>query len=211
MSNLPQPFSAAGNAHFAAQLQLFQTFTSQAVATTGKIINLNLTTARTSLEQSTEALRQVLSAEDPRDLLALTTRSQATFESMLAYGRALAGIATGVQQAVARKEAAPVLAAPTVAPEPAPETVVEAPVVEAVTLPVPAEVAPVKAKPAVKAVAKTTPKAPAAKPVAAPFPLADGKPVKVTGLKAAEAKKPAATVPPPAQLDMLAATPKKKK
>eukprot|EP01041_Mallomonas_annulata_P019912 gene19912-39464_t len=60
MSNLPQPFSAAGNAHFAAQLQLFQTFTSQAVATTGKIINLNLTTARTSLEQSTEALRQVL-------------------------------------------------------------------------------------------------------------------------------------------------------
>jgi phasin family protein len=213
MSTLPQPFSAAGNAQLAAQLQLFQTFTSQAVATTGKIISLNLNTARTSLEQSTDALRQVLSAEDPRDLLALTTRSQASFESMLAYGRALVGIATGVQAPAPRQGAAPTLAAPTAAPEaaPAPELVAAVAVVEAVTLPVPAEAAPGKA--AAKAVAKTTPKTPAVKPAAAPFPVADGKPVKVkvTGLKTAEARKPAASIPPAAQLEMLAVAPKKKK
>lgn len=215
MSTLPQPFSAAGNAQFAAQLQLFQTFTSQAVATTGKIISLNLNTARATFEQSTDALRQVLAAEDPRDLLALTTRSQASFESMLAYGRALVGIATGVQAPAPRQDAAPTLAAPTAAPEaapePAPEPVAAAAVVEAVTLPVPAEAAPVKA--AAKAVAKATPKTTAAKPAAAPFPVADGKPVKVkvTGLKTAEARKPAASIPPAAQLEMLAAAPKKKK
>jgi phasin family protein len=219
MSTLPQPFSAAGNAQFAAQLQLFQTFTSQAVATTGKIISLNLNTARASLEQSTDALRQVLAAEDPRDLLALTTRSQASFESMLAYGRALVGIATGVQAPAPRQETAPTLAAPTaapeLAPEPAPEPVAAVAVVEAVTLPVPAEAAPVKAaaKAVAKAVAKTTPKTTAAKPAAAPFPVADGKPVKVkiTGLKTAEARKLAAPIPPAAQLEMLAAAPKKKK
>ncbi len=216
MITLPDQISAARNQQLEASLHMFQTISSQAVAATGKLMALNLQTARASLEHSTEAMRQVLGAEDPRDLLALTTSTQAGFDSCLAYGRALFSIASGFQPVIARSlpvaqpAAASVPAALDLPDENAPVVAQpEAPATEALApLPVPEQAAAVKAKPLAKAVSKATPRTVNARRAAAPVAAAEAKPVKVTGLKAVEAAKPPPESP---QLDMLAAKPKKKK
>lgn len=206
MSPFPDQFSAARNQQIEASLHMFQKISSQAVAATGKLMALNIHTARLSLEQSAEALRQVLGAEDPRDLFALTKRTQAGFDSYLAYGRALFSIATGFEPVAS----VPARSAPVVSePEGPVVAQPEAPAAEALApLPIPEQAEAVKPKPLAKAVSKATPKTVIARPAAAPVATAEAQPVKVTGLKAVEASKPAPESP---QLDMLAPKSKKKK
>ncbi|MES2316331.1 MAG: TIGR01841 family phasin [Pseudomonadota bacterium] len=190
MSTLPEQFSAARQSQAEAQIAFFQNYASTAVASAEKIFALNLGTTRASMEQSSNAVRELLAAQDPRDLLALTNQSQATFDSMLAYGRELFSIATGSQAALL-KQATPIVApsvpeepkAPSAAPLVAPEAKAKPPVPKA-----PASV-PAKAKPLAKAVGKVAP-------------------VVVTTLKAVEAAPPVKAAEPK-QLDMLA--PKAKK
>lgn len=79
------------------QFDYLQSLAASSIDSAGKIIALNLSTVRASMEQSSAAMRQMFSVKDPRDLLALTTATQERFESMLAYGRALADIASGTQ------------------------------------------------------------------------------------------------------------------
>lgn len=206
MSPIPEQFSAASSKQIEAQLQLFQQFTSQAVAATAKIASLNIQTARASLEHSTQAMAQVMSARDPRDLLSLTTQSQIGFDSLLAYGRALFGIATGTAAVAASTKPAPVPArvapkAPALLVEQPPEPIVQA---EVATFPIPDQASPVKAKPLARAVAKTTPKAKPAKPAAAPVTASASKPVKASALQAVDAS-------PSPQLDVAAPKSKKKK
>jgi hypothetical protein len=54
---------------------------------------------RAALDQTAAAVRRIIDAEDPRDLLSLTTQGQQQFDSILAYGRALIGIAAGAPAA----------------------------------------------------------------------------------------------------------------
>lgn len=206
MSTLPEQFSAARKSQVEAQINFFQNYASTAVQNTEKLLALNLNTTRASMEKSSAAVRQLLSAQDPRDLFALTTQTQENFESLLAYGRELFSIASGSQVALL-KQAVPVIAppvqeaprAPAVAPAEAPKAKAAPKVVEAEPLPqsAPADPLPVKAKPVAKAVTKA---ALVEEPAAAP--------VVVNGLKAVEAAPPAAE---PKQLDMLAPKAKKKK
>lgn len=79
------------------QLDYLQSLAARSIDSAGKIIALNLSTVRASMEQSSAAMRQMFSVKDPRDLLALTSSTQESFESMLAYGRALADIASATQ------------------------------------------------------------------------------------------------------------------
>ena len=95
MSTLPEQFSAAQKSQVESQLKFFQSFTSKAVESTEKVIALNMSHSRDQFEKSTAALRQLWTVKDPRDLLSLTTQSQASFDSLLAYGRGLADIAAG--------------------------------------------------------------------------------------------------------------------
>jgi phasin family protein len=210
MSTLPEQFSAARKSQVEAQINFFQNYASTAVQNAEKLLALNLNTTRASMEKSSAAVRQLLSAQDPRDLFALTTQTQENFERLLAYGRELFSIASGSQVALL-KQAVPVIApqvneapqAPAVVPAEAPKAKAAPKVVEADPLPhsAPAEPVPVKAKPVAKAVTKAAPAEAPAAPVAAA-------PVVVTGLKAVEAAPPAAE---PKQLDMLAPKAKKKK
>ncbi|NHZ32251.1 phasin family protein [Massilia rubra] len=93
MSNLPEQFSAARKAQLEAQLDAFRHFSGKAVENTEKLIALNLKTTRASVEKSTAAIQQLLTAKDPRDLFALTAHSRDGFDTLLAYSRALFGIA----------------------------------------------------------------------------------------------------------------------
>lgn len=112
MSNLPEQFSAARKAQLEAQLDAFRHFSGQAVENTEKLIALNLQTTRASVEKSTAALQQLLTAKDPRDLFALTTHSRDSFDSLLAYSRALFGIADSARAAAPPLASVSALAAP---------------------------------------------------------------------------------------------------
>ncbi len=204
MSTLPEQFSAARKSQIEAQITFFQNYASSAVQNAEKLFALNLSTTRASMESSSAAVRQLLTVQDPRDLLALTTQTQAGFDSFLAFSRELFSIASGAQAALLNQ--AP---APDAAPVKLPEIKATALVVEAQQAPKSAPAAPAatRAKPIAKAAAKVGAAAAPAKPAAAPLPVASS-PVVVTSLTAVEAAPPPAE---PKQLDMLAPKAKKKK
>lgn len=210
MSTLPEQFSAARQSQVEAQIALFQTYATTAVEKAEKIFALNLSTTRASMEKSSAAVRQLLAAQDPRDLFALTSQSQASFESMLAYGRELFSIAAGAEPETP-KQAAPVIAPPAAedppAPKATPQAIPEAKAEAPVPAPAPAAPAPAKAKPIAKAVSKAVPPEAPAKPAAAPSPVAE-QPVVVASLKPAT---PPAKSAEPKQLDMLIPKAKAKK
>lgn len=186
MSTLPEQFSAVRKSQIEAQLAFFQNLTTKAVEGAEKIIALNLSTTRASMEKSSAAVRQLFTVKDPRDLFALTTQSQENFDSLMAYSRELFSIASGTQAALLKQsvpaEAPALLPAPSV--EPLPE-------VGAV-------------KPIAKAVAKGVPK-----PAAAPIPEAE--PIVVSGLDPVDAAPPPKPAGDPEQLDILAPKARKKK
>ena len=235
MSTLPEQFSAVRKSQVEAQINFFQNFTATSLESVQKLIALNLSVSRASMEKSSAAVTQLLTVKDPRDLFALTNNSQESFNGVLAYSRELFAIATGTGAALAEAavKVVPELKAASLAQakpeaqtwtEPAPAA---AEFVAPVAEPAPAEAATVTAtpaappeaevKPIAKAVGKVASKAVAAKPAAAPVAAAaELAPTVVTGLKPVEASPPPAPVSgTPAiaqqQLDLPAAKTKKKK
>ncbi|MFZ6875451.1 phasin family protein [Undibacterium sp. Di27W] len=98
MSTAPEQFSAATKANFDAQLALFTNLTGKAFEGVEKFIELNLNAAKSSLEESTAATKQLLAAKDPQEFFNLTAaQAQPTAEKVLAYSRHLANIATSTQ------------------------------------------------------------------------------------------------------------------
>lgn len=189
MTTLPEQFSEARKLQLETQFNFFQTFTGKAFESAEKIIALNFDASRTSLEKSSALMRQMVSAKDPRDLFALTGQSQSQFDSVLAYGRQLFGIATGV-------------AAITAASAPAPTAEAPAAVEPALTASVPAPTGFVATEPAAAPIAEPTAIAKAAgaadalpKPSAASFPVSSSsKPIEVTQVKPVDAEPPSAPV-----------------
>ncbi|NHZ65675.1 phasin family protein [Massilia genomosp. 1] len=119
MSNLPEQFSAARKAQLDAQLDAFRHFSGKAVENTEKLIALNLKTTRASVEKSTAAIQQLLTAKDPRELFALTAHSRDGFDTLLAYSRALFGIAGNARVNAPGSSILSALAAPAAVREPA--------------------------------------------------------------------------------------------
>ena len=116
MSNLSEQFSAVRNSQLEAQMNFFQNYTARALEGAQKILALNLSLSRATIEKSSSAIVELMAAKDPRDLAALTTRTQENIGSLLAYHRALLAIASGAG-AVPAEAAAQVK--PALAPEPA--------------------------------------------------------------------------------------------
>ncbi len=234
MSTLPEQFSAVRNSQVEAQIHFFQTVTARSLESVQKLIALNLSVSRASMEKSSAALAQLLTVKDPRDLFALTNNSQDSFNGMLAYSRELFAIATGSGAALADAavKAVPELkAAPLAQARPETQTwaeaasaadfvapVAEAEVTQAATVTAtPAAPPEAEPKPIAKAIGKVASKAVAARPAAAPVAAAaEVAPTIVTGLKPVEASPPPAPVSgKPAiaqqQLDLPAAKTRKKK
>ncbi len=225
MSTLPEQISAARKSHLEAQINFFQNYTARALESVQKIVALNLSVSRASLEKSSAAVVELLAAKDPRDLFAMTTRTQESIDGLLAYNRALVAIATGAGASLAEaKPPVPALALVKATPQPEPEVpapefvapVAEpeapAPVAVTATPAAPPEATPT---PIAKAAGKVVSKALAAKPAAAPVPAPSAKPIAVKGIKPVEASPPPAPVSgkPAAQqqLDLPASKSKKKK
>jgi phasin family protein len=166
MSTLTEQFSAVRKSQVEAQINFFQNFAAKAVESAQKIAALNLTVSRASMEKSSAAMAELLEAKDPRDLFALTKRTQETIDGLLAYNRELLAIATGASAALTQTA---VEASPKVnTPQP------KLPVAELVAPPA----APVVVAPAQETKAKAIVKAVEPKPVV----------VKAVEAKAVEAK-----------------------
>ncbi len=98
MFAIPEQFSNATKANFESQFAIFSSLTSKAFEGVEKLIELNMTAAKASLEESSITTRQLLAAKDPQEFFSLTAaQAQPTAEKALSYGRQVAAIAAGTQ------------------------------------------------------------------------------------------------------------------
>lgn len=181
--------SAATKSQLETQLNLLNTFATTAFEGAQKVIALNLSTTKASVEKSSAAALQLLEAKDPQAFF--NAAKAPTFDSALAYGRELFSIASKTQAELLQvtkdqfKEAGvPAktleLVAPVVVAQPAKVVEVAAQVAESTADGV-IELAAAAPKAAAKAEAKAKPATPVKpvveavgieepKPAAAPFP-----------------------------------------
>jgi phasin family protein len=98
MFSVPEQFSNATKANFDAQLAMMTTLTGKTFDFMEKFVELNMTAAKTSLEESATTVKQLLEAKDPQEFFNLTSsQAQPTAEKALAYGRHLANITSSTQ------------------------------------------------------------------------------------------------------------------
>ncbi|MFA9216972.1 MAG: phasin family protein [Sphingomonadaceae bacterium] len=98
MFSIPEQFSNATKASFESQFAIFSALTNKAFEGVEKLVDLNLTAAKASLEESSLTTKQLLSAKDPQEFFALTAAQvQPAAEKTIAYSRHLASIASGTQ------------------------------------------------------------------------------------------------------------------
>lgn len=98
MFSFHEQFAAATKAHFEAQLALLNTLTAKTFEGVEKVIELNLSAAKASLEESGGAAKQLMSAKDPQEFLNISAaQAKPNADKAAAYGRHLAGIASGTQ------------------------------------------------------------------------------------------------------------------
>ncbi|GAB2852942.1 phasin family protein [Pseudoduganella ginsengisoli] len=98
MFAIPEQFSNATKANFESQFAIFSSLTNKAFEGVEKLVDLNLSAAKASLEESSIAAKQLLAAKDPQEFFSLTAaQAQPTAEKAIAYGRHLAAIASGTQ------------------------------------------------------------------------------------------------------------------
>lgn len=103
MFNIPEQFSAATKANFEAQIALASTFANKTFESVEKLIDLNIELAKSSLEDSTLAAKQLFTAKDPQEFFSLSTgQSQPNAEKAINYGRSIINIASSTQAELAK-------------------------------------------------------------------------------------------------------------
>jgi phasin family protein len=103
MFTIPEQFSAATKANLDAQLAIVNAFTSKALESVEKFVELNLTAVKSSWEESSVAAKQLLAVKDPQEFFTLTAaHAQPNAEKALAYGRHLINIATNAQSELSK-------------------------------------------------------------------------------------------------------------
>lgn len=167
MNSLPEQFSAARQAQLDNGFKLMHSLGDQVLDRTSRVFALQLDASRAAVEQSSNAMRQLLAARGPRDLLALGSQSQQHLRTMLDYGRELFSIAAGMS--------VPALPNPAVAGAPRPSGQAAEQAGESILSVVTSDIAPDSAP---TAIAKATSEA-LGLPVAPPHPVAASLPVEV--------------------------------
>lgn len=98
MFSIQDQVSAAARANLDAQFGLYAAFTSKALESMEKLINLNISAARATMEESAATTQQILAARDAREVMSLVSaQARPTLEKALAYSGHLANIATRAQ------------------------------------------------------------------------------------------------------------------
>ncbi|RJG02792.1 TIGR01841 family phasin [Noviherbaspirillum sedimenti] len=103
MFSIQDQFSAATKANVEAQLALISALTTKAFEGVEKLIDLNLTVAKTSLEESNAAAKQLMAAKDPQEFFSLAAaQAQPTAEKAASYARHVANIASSTQAEITK-------------------------------------------------------------------------------------------------------------
>lgn len=96
MFAIPEQFSNATKSTFEAQFALFSSLTAKTFDSVEKLVELNLSTAKNALSESSAAARQMLTVKDPQEFFSLATAQvQPSAEKAMAYSREVAAIASG--------------------------------------------------------------------------------------------------------------------
>lgn len=96
MFSIPEQFSSATKANFESQFAIFSALTNKTFEGVEKLVDLNLTAAKASLEDTSATAKQLLAAKDPQEFFSLSAaQAQPTAEKAIAYGRHLTSIASG--------------------------------------------------------------------------------------------------------------------
>ncbi len=103
MSSTADQLSDATKASINAQLSTMSDIAGKVLHSVAELAELNIATARASLEHASATAHQILSAKDPQEMIQLTSsQAQPTAEKALTYGRHLSSIATKAQADVTK-------------------------------------------------------------------------------------------------------------
>jgi phasin family protein len=98
MFSFQDQFSAATKAHFDAQLELINTLTSKAFEGVEKVIDLNISATKASLEEYAATSKQFTGVKDAQEFTTLAaSQAQPNADKAVAYSRHLAGILSSTQ------------------------------------------------------------------------------------------------------------------
>lgn len=90
--------SETARANLENQFALYADFTNKALESFEKLVNLNLTAGRASVEEATAATRQMLAAKDPQEFMSLVAaQTRPNIDKAVSYGGHLVNIAAGMQ------------------------------------------------------------------------------------------------------------------
>lgn len=103
MTYVTEQITAATRTGLESQVALMTAWSDKMFECMQKLIDLNLQAARTSIDESSEAVRQMMAAKDARDLISVTSQqAKPTLEKAMAYTRHVASIASTTQAEVAQ-------------------------------------------------------------------------------------------------------------
>ncbi|WP_296001241.1 phasin family protein [Rugamonas sp.] len=96
MFSITEQFSAVTKSQLEAQFGIFNNLASKAVESAQKVLALNISTTKASVEKSSAAARQLLEAKDPQEFFSVSSQTP-NFEHVFAYSRQLLSIASSAQ------------------------------------------------------------------------------------------------------------------
>ncbi|HEX2530830.1 MAG TPA: TIGR01841 family phasin [Burkholderiaceae bacterium] len=98
MFSFSEQLSSATKANFNAQIDFFSALSNKAFESVEKVVDLNISAIKATLEDSAAVTKQLLSAKDPQEFLSLSAaQAQPNAQKAIAYSRHLAGIASSAQ------------------------------------------------------------------------------------------------------------------
>jgi phasin family protein len=97
MFPIPEQLSQAAKTQLETQLNILNNFANKAFEGAQKVIALNVSTARASVEQGSDAVQQLLASKDPKEFISLSAAQAPSLDKVLAYGRELFSIASQTQ------------------------------------------------------------------------------------------------------------------
>lgn len=98
MFPMQDQISEAAKANLAAHYDLYSSLTNQTFDSAVKLINLNVTAVRATLEESALTAKQFLSAKDPQELFTMVAaQAKPNLEKALAYSNHVVNITSSAQ------------------------------------------------------------------------------------------------------------------
>lgn len=98
MFPIQDQISVATKANLDANFALYASLTHKTLESVEKLINLNISTVKASMEASSTVARKILTAKDPEEFLAaISEQAKPKFDTAIAYGSNVASIASSTQ------------------------------------------------------------------------------------------------------------------